>query len=344
VRSAVLKLLTTLAIFLFVKTPDDAWIYSLCVAAGQLVNQLLLWPFVRHHVDFVRVTPRQVARHVRPNLRLFVPLAAVQVYTAAGPLFLGWFSTYDQVGLFSYSQKLCQLSLAVITSLGSVMLPRMTSVLAGGDDKKAEHLLSLSAWATLVPSWMLMWGIIAISPEFPTVFFGPGFEETSMLMAWLAPTVALMAFTNVLGNQYLIPSGNDRAYSASLLAGVAVFVAASLILIPPLGAFGAVLATVLTESAVTVVQVVAARNLPLARYVKTSLPFFGFGVVMFAAVRGVAALAVPRLGVSIPTLALEIVVAGCVFVALSVIYCHATKNPYAKAVLGERLCAKLLRY
>jgi O-antigen/teichoic acid export membrane protein len=344
VRAAALRLASTVAIFLFVKTPDDAWIYSLCIAAGQLASQALLWPFLRRHVDPVRPALADVARRIPPNLRLFVPLAAVSVYTAAGPLFLGWFSTYDQVGLFTYSQKLCQLSLAVITSLGSVMMPRMTGVLAKGDTNEAHHLLALSSWATLVPAWMLMWGIVAIAPEFPAVFFGPGYEETTSLMIWLAPTIPLMAFTNVLGNQYLIPSGNDRAYSASLVAGVVVFVAACFALIPSLGAFGAVLATDLTETAVLVVQVVAARDLPLARYVKATLPFFGFGFAMFAAVRGVAALAVPVWGDTIPTLALEIVVAGCVFIALSAVWCRATKSDYAKAVLGERLCRKLLRY
>src|SRR5699024_5917234 len=44
VRNTIIKLLTVIAIFLFVRNAEDLWKYVVIMSAGTLLSQLALWP------------------------------------------------------------------------------------------------------------------------------------------------------------------------------------------------------------------------------------------------------------------------------------------------------------
>ena len=49
---------------------------------------------------------------------------------------LGTLANTGEVGLYEQSQKIIKLVLGLVTSLGVVMLPRMSNTFANGDKKK----------------------------------------------------------------------------------------------------------------------------------------------------------------------------------------------------------------
>ena len=54
-RNVVIKLMTTTAIFLFVKNASDVYLYGVIMVAGILVSQVILWPFAKKQVDFTEI-------------------------------------------------------------------------------------------------------------------------------------------------------------------------------------------------------------------------------------------------------------------------------------------------
>ena len=76
-RNIVIKLLSMLAIFLFVKKQEDLWIYTTIMAGSILLSNLILLPYLRRFVKFVKPTWKEIGRHVKPNLILFVPVVAI---------------------------------------------------------------------------------------------------------------------------------------------------------------------------------------------------------------------------------------------------------------------------
>ena len=53
-RNTIVKLLTVLSVFIFVKTKNDLWIYCLIMSLGNLVSQVALWVPLRKFVRFVK--------------------------------------------------------------------------------------------------------------------------------------------------------------------------------------------------------------------------------------------------------------------------------------------------
>ena len=313
-RSFLTKLASLAVIFGFVRGPGDTWVYCLALSASVFVNQVLMWPFVRRHVDLARPTWGEVRSHLAPNLRLFAPVVAISLYTTLDKIMLGSVSGMEQSGFFEYSEKMSKMPMSVITALGTVMLPRMTAALSEGRRAEAAALLGRSMAVMQAAAMGMAFGIVAIAPVFVPVFFGEGFEPCVYIMPVLAATVPLISASNVIGVQYLLPTFSDGAYTASVCAGAAVNVALNLVLLEPLGAAGAAVATVAAEAAVLAWQCARVRReLPLLSYLKGALPFLAVGAAMAALVRLATPAVVGALGMSAAALAVVIALGGAVY-------------------------------
>lgn len=331
-RSFATKLLSIVAIFLFVRGPEDLWVYCLAISASYFANQVLMWPFVGRYVDLVRPSWADVRRHFGPNLRLFAPVVAISLYTALDKIMLGAISGMEQAGYYEYAEKISKMPMSVITALGTVMLPRMTSALAAGRRGEARRLLEGSMWVMQAAAMGLTFGIAAAAPEFCPVFFGPGYDECARIMPVVAAAIPIISASNVIGVQYMLPTFSDRAYTLSVCAGAVVNVGLNLVLLEPFGALGAAVATVAAELAVLVFQCwVVKGELPVWRYVWDAVPFAVCGALMLVIVR----LAAGLLGApGVTSLCLEVGVGVIAYFLLAIAWCACTGGlPRLKALL-----------
>ncbi|MDO4183245.1 MAG: flippase [Coriobacteriia bacterium] len=333
VRSIVTKLASVVCIFVFVRGPEDLWIYCAAIAGSYLANQMLLWPFVKRYVGRAPLVGAQVWRHFKGSLRLFVPVVAISLYVTLDKVMLGAMTNMVQTGFYEYSEKLSKMPMAVITAMGTVMLPRMTAQLKEGNRDAALDLLERSVWAMLALAFALMFGIMAIAPEFACVFLGEEFADCWLLMVVIALVIPVISTTNVLGRQYLLPTQRDGLFTLSVCVGAVVNVGLNLVLIPLFAALGAAVATVCAEVAVLVAQVLMTREeLPLGTYAKNALPFAVCGAVMLLVVRLCAGAFNAAWGFSVQGLVLEILVGVAVFLLLALTWCKATNNPHLQAL------------
>lgn len=331
------KVLELVGIFTLIHSASDVYLYCAIDSLCFLLGFALLLPFARKYVRFERPSWSSVRQHFLPNLKLFIPVVAISLYTTLNSVLLGIMSTMEQTGYFDYSQKMAKMPLAVITALGTVMLPRMSTMFASGQKEEGLGLLTTSMWFMLAGGLAMAFGITGIAPEFVPVFFGPDFDPCVPAMMMLAWVVPLICATNVIGAQYLLPLYRDNHYTISVCVGAAVNIALCLALIGEFGALGAAIGTVVAELVVLLVQVFYVRKeLPLALYLKNMIPFVVFGAIMMAVIRLVAFLMIPALGVSVVTLVSEIAAGVICFCALTLIYCLVTKNEHFGKLVKRR--------
>lgn len=328
VRNFCTRLAGMLFIFAFVRTENDTWAYVFAIAAPYFLNAILVWPFVRRYVDYARPTRKKMLKHLKPNLVLFVPVIAASLYTLLDRVMLGGMAGMEQTGLYDYAEKISKMPMAIITALGAVVLPRMTEVIAEGRKQDAKNLVRETMWFMQACAMALAFGITAVAPEFVPVFFGPGYAACIPLMSVLSIVIPLICATNVIGVQYLVPSRQDRGFTASVLSGAAINVLINIFAIPAAGAMGAACATVAAEVSVLCVQAwLVRKELPLQQEFRDAVPFLAIGSGMLFLVRGVSA-AFQAMAVPTPiTLVVEIAVGGTAYLAVAFLYCRATRNP-----------------
>ena len=260
-RNTIVKIISVICIFVFVKTKADLvkyfWIYVLSIFIGNGT----LWFYLPKYIEKLKFKNLNLLRHIKPTLTLFIPQIAIEVYTILDRTMIGNIIVdKSEVGFYEQSQKVIKIVLAVITSLGTVMLPRIATNYADGNKKTVEIYMQKSFNMVFLLAFPMIFGIIAVSRSFVPVFFGPGYDKVSTLMCAISPIILLIGLSNVTGTQYLLPTKRQTQFTISVVCGAVINIIMNSLLIWKLGAIGASIGTVVAELTVTAVQMYYVRE------------------------------------------------------------------------------------
>lgn len=117
IRSVLVRLGMVAAIFLFVKERFDLAVYTAILSVGNLIAAFAIWPFVLKYLGFKRPALEGILKHLRPNLILFFPVIAVSIYHLMARLMLGSFSTEEEVGFYTYAERITQIPNSIVLAL-----------------------------------------------------------------------------------------------------------------------------------------------------------------------------------------------------------------------------------
>lgn len=317
-RNVIIKVFTLVLLFVFVRNQSDLLKYTILLAVSSFISQIIYWFTLKKYIHFYKPKISEVLIHVKPNLILFIPVLAVSVYQTMDKIMLGSMSDVVSVGYYENAEKILNVPIQIIGSIGTVLMPRITNLLRNNKNDVAELYLSYSYKFTMVASCAFSFGIAAVAPHFVPFFYGAGFDECITLIVILAPTVVLNAFGTLVRMQLLIPYGHEKIYIIAVSLGAVFNVIGNLLLIPICGAAGASVATVIAEAVVTLYQFAAVEKyVKLDTYAnKKYLLFFLFGILMFACVRYIEQFT----NASIMSLLVEVTVGALIYLLCSLGY------------------------
>ena len=280
-RNIYIKLLTVFLTFLLVKNEQDVVVYALVIGGSTLFSNLILIIQLPKHVDWVKIKISDIRKHLLPCLTLFFPTVIVSIYKVVDKIMLGIMSNVSEVGFYESSERIINLPMAFITALGTVMLPRVSSMLGNGKIDDCKNLFEKSIKFAMFLSSAMSMGVITISREFIPLFLGEDFKKCILIVDILMPSCLFLAFANVIRTQYLIPHKKDRSYIISLLIGAAVNLILNTLLIPKFQAIGAAIGTLVAEMTVCFYQVWSIRyNIDIKKNIKSICPYLIAGLIM----------------------------------------------------------------
>lgn len=282
-RNMIVKLISVISIFAFVKTKDDLYTYFIIYVLSILIGNGSLWLYLPKYICKVSLKDVHFTKHLKPTIGLFVPQIAAQIYTVLDKTMIGAIIlNKSEVGYYDQSQKVIKVLLTVITSLGTVMLPRIASSYADkkGDTIKAYMKKSFNMVFFL--AFPIIFGVIAVSNAFVPVFFGEGYDKVSLLMKIISPILLLIGLSNVIGTQYLLPTKRQKEFTISVVMGAITNFIMNMSLIWKWGALGASIGTVIAETIVTAVQAYFVRkNFKLKEVAKLGKNYLFASIIMF---------------------------------------------------------------
>ncbi len=209
--------------------------YLLSMVAAAIAS---LWPAFRQfgwaphwHVD-----PGRIWRLARLNL----PLAGADIAEWGARrldiFILGRFASPEIVGIYYVAQQIASLPQRLKSSFDPILAPVLTTNLAAGNIVKvAAHVRQISFWVGAAQLGVVL--ALGLSGQAGMGLFGPVFASGAMVLAVLL-TVELLAAQAAVAEGALIYVARNANLMWSL-AGIAIQVGASLILVPMYGGVGA---------------------------------------------------------------------------------------------------------
>lgn len=316
-RNFIVKVITLICIFTFVKSEGDLTNYILILSLSLLIGNVTLFPNLQRYISRPIIKELRVWQHFRPALLLFIPQVATQIYLVVNKTMLGSMTSVQSAGYFDQSDKMIKMVLAIVTATGTVMLPHVASAFANKEYRKILRYLYKSFDFVTVVSVPMAFGLAAISPKFVPLFFSSKFIEIIPLMMIESIVILLIAWSNVIGTQYLLPTKQVRLYTNSVVWGAVVNIIANIPLIIWWGAMGTAFATVLSELIVTGYQVLAIREQVNYKQLFLETPkYLAGGLLMFISILGLNKF----LSVSWFSISIEVFVGILVYCVLLIVF------------------------
>lgn len=315
-RSLIIRAGIVLCVFLFVHTADDLWIYTLILSLSFLIEQLILFFLLLREVKPSLISWSDIAVHVRPNLHLFLPLALMSIYNWMDKLMIGLIAGNADVAYYNYADSIINLPKGIVLTLGTVMLPQVSRLAVHAQLDRAISMLHQSLEFICFVCCILCFGIAAVAPVFVPIFLGPGYEMTIDLTMGLALVMIPLSLSDTLQNQYLVPFHKERIYTIAVSVGAIINLVLNLLLIPFLGAVGAVIGTIGAAVGTFLCQMFQIRQILSLRQIFHSLwPYFLSGIIEFVAVYPLKSLFTSP----ILTLLIQLLLGGGVYILSSML-------------------------
>lgn len=281
-KNSFVKVISMIAIFLLIKNSNDVTLYIVILAVSTLLGNLTLWPDVRRYLLKINITVLDPWQHFLPMLEMFIPQIATQIYVQLNKTMLGSMVNETASGYYQYSDSLVKLILAVVTATGTVMLPHIANAVSKGNMAKVNQMLYKSFDFVSGISFPMMFGLASISLTLATNYYGSGYEPVGPAMMIESIVILMIAWSNTLGVQYLVPINKVKDFTFSVTFGAVVNLILNIPLIRMWGLDGAIWSTVISEIAVTVYQLWVVRHLLNFKYLfHGTWKYFISGLIMF---------------------------------------------------------------
>ena len=259
-RNTMVKLLGVVSIFLFVKKPSDLYLYITLIVVYDLLGQLSMWLPARENIRKPHLDLVYAKQHIKPVVLLFLPKIAISLYITLDRTMIGALSSTKDVGIYDQALKLINILLTLVTSLGSVMLPRVSNLLSSGNKKAVNKLHEMSFLVYNLVIFPMIAGILIVNNDFVQFFLGKDFQDARYAIAIMIFRMFFIGWTNIMGIQILIPHDKNKEFMLSTTIPAIVSVGLNVIFLPHFGFIGAAIVSVLTESLVWFIQLYYTRH------------------------------------------------------------------------------------
>ena len=260
VRSVFFKLVALVVMFLLVRQRSDYVIYGGITIFAASASNILNFINVHRYIDMKPTGGYRIRHHLKPVAVFFAMSCATMIYTHLDTVMLGFMAGDVDVGYYNVAVKIKTILLSIVTSLGTVLLPRVSYYVQQGQMDEFRRVTGKAVSFVFVLAAPLMLYFMIFARE--GIYFLAGMEYAGSIvpMQIIMPTLLLIGITNILGIQILVPMGKEKVVLYSEIAGAAVDVVINEALIPRFVSVGAAAGTLVAEVVVLLVQYYALRG------------------------------------------------------------------------------------
>ncbi|MGC4018002.1 MAG: flippase [Muricomes sp.] len=259
--SMVFKVLSIILMFAFVHTKKDYVIYGGITVLANAGSYLLNFIRLRRFISLRAVGNYNFRKHIRPILVFFSLSVATTVYTSLDTVMLRFMATKVDVGYYSAAVKVKTVLVSLVTSLGAVLLPRLSFYIETGKIAEFRRIIAKAVNFVLLLSLPLTVYFTFYARESILLLSGKEFLGAVLPMCIMTATTIMIGLSNVFGIQVLVPTGGEKKVVISVVIGAVVNLILNAIFIPRYAAIGTAIGTMVAEVVVTLVQVIYLREM-----------------------------------------------------------------------------------
>lgn len=259
IRNFIIKVLSFLAIILFVKSSNDFLIYAIISVVATCGNNIYNVIHLRKTVSFC-FKGLNIKQFIKPVLILFSVNIAIEIYTLITTTAIGILKGDSAVGVYSYAVKIVNVIRQIIISIVLVSVPEMCQTFKDKNMEKFSLIINDTLKTILYIGLTCIVGYIILADRIIIILFGEPFKKAIIPSQLLSLTAIIAPIGYLLGNRVLLAINHEKKILYGSWIGAIVNILLSFPLIYFFDYCGAAVAYLLSEIFVAFIHIFVAKG------------------------------------------------------------------------------------
>ena len=316
-RNVLIRVVSALLIFLFVKSENSLPLYFIIMSASYLIGDISVLPKAMKYLSLDMPSKEDIKKYIKPMFIMFIPIIALRGAYYIDEIMLGFMRDTDCVAIYENAYKVINMPLQLYTVLANVLTAQASYLIAVNKEKENRtyiiNSIDLSS-AVMIP---IIAGLISVSNELIPWYMGKQFLASIEVMHILPFVLIFSGINNILRTQYFIPMNQDNKYINTVLAGVFINIALNALFVTKYAYNGVAIATVISEAIVTAASImIIKKDFDLASSFRNFPSYILIAVVMAAAVRFIG----NAMGAGVLTSIVQVAAGGLVYMLILLLF------------------------
>lgn len=248
-RNCFIKIISIFLIFFLVKKPEDLGVYVLLISLSSLFSNVIFFLNLKGEIVTVPLKELNLTKHLKGSLEFFIPVVAVQIYSQVDKIMLGIIAQdIAENGYYEQTRKLVTILVMVVTSINTVMYPKIAKLYSQGRKEEMRGTLQATYKIILMMLTPIVIGLLIVSDNLVSWFFGEGYEPVSILLKLSGWLIVFMAIGNFVSMQYLSPTGQQNKGTLIYIAAAIINLLLNSFMIVLFQSLGAIIASIVAEA------------------------------------------------------------------------------------------------
>lgn len=285
IRFFAVKILTLVLLFTFVKNTDDYLIYAAILVLSAVGGNVFNFINLKNHISFTNIKYKNLnfKPHFKPIFTVFVASISVSIYIQLDNLLLGSIAGSKSVGYYALANKLVRYVIILITTIGNVMLPRLSFLISADISQYNKHVKKVLNYFLIIA---LPFSIIFffLAKDFIMLMGGMEFLPSVLAMKILSPIIIIVSIAYFLGYLILYPQGKEIIYTIAVTISAVFSIVSNIFIIPKYGHTGVAFIAVLSELLGIVIMVIMYyKELAILKIINKNLLYLISSSIIMAA-------------------------------------------------------------
>lgn len=255
-RGTIVKLLSFIAILIFIREKTDEYKYALILCVALAGNYLFNILKARKFVN-LSLCNLHLKKHMKSVIVLLASTLATEVYLMLDTIMLEYFYGESYVAYYSSSMKIVRTSYTLVIALITTLFPRISYYLSQNKKKESDILLTQGLKIIILFALPATSGLIIMADYIILVLFGNQYIPSIRVLRILGILLCVFSVAYLLGHLVLMAAGKEKYIVRATILGAVVNLFLNIVLIPQFRECGAAVASVISEIIVTTILIIS---------------------------------------------------------------------------------------
>lgn len=232
IRSIVVKIISIILIFIFVRDSDDTVNYAVITVFAYVGSNILNLIRSKVYFKIVKVHMSDCIKHLRPILVIFASNIAIMIYVYSDTTMLGFMQTDFEVGIYSVSVKIYNIVKNLLSSVLIVSIPRLSMYYGNGrikEFKSTAQKVYDSITALVMPAVI---GLMCVSKQVVLVISSDAYISAESSLRILCIALLFCIYAWFFSQCILMPAKKEKTILIATCISAVINIGLNFCLIP----------------------------------------------------------------------------------------------------------------